>query len=138
MNLDVLVGRTREEGLLHVTRERLRLFARAIRQTSPSIFTDIDMARAAGHPDPPVPPTVYFTTQLTLDDAFAYLTDVGVDLRTVLHGEQEFSYFSVAHAGDVLSSRSEITDQTDSMVAELLSTTIIRLPDASTGSGGAG
>ncbi|GAA4383150.1 MaoC family dehydratase N-terminal domain-containing protein [Tsukamurella soli] len=104
-----LIGSSRPGGTLLITRSRLRLFALATGQQDP-VFTDVDAARRAGHPDLPVPPTFYFGVELEVPDSFSYLADLGVDLRTVLHGEQEFEYHRTAHAGDQLTSSSVITD----------------------------
>lgn len=92
-----------------VERGRLRLFAQAIGEHDPT-YTDPAAAREAGHPDLPVPPTFLFGIELQQPDPFAYLTDLGVDMRRVLHGEQAFTYHSTAHAGDTLTARSRIVD----------------------------
>lgn len=97
---------------LLITRSRLRAFAAATGQTDP-IYTDVDAARQAGHPDLPVPPTFYFGIDFEAPDPFAFLTDRGVDLRTVLHGEQEFVYEGMAYAGDELTTSSRIADVFD-------------------------
>lgn len=86
---------------VEVERGRLRFFARAIGETDP-VYTSVTAARAAGHDDLPVPPTFLFGLELEQPAPFGYLTDLGVDLRHVLHGEQSFIYHSVAHAGDQL------------------------------------
>lgn len=104
-----LIGSTREGGTLLITRSRLRLFAKATGQTDP-LFIDVETARAAGHPDLPVPPTFFFSVDLERPDPFGYLDALGIDLRTVLHGEQRFDYHRTAHAGDVLSTSSTVTD----------------------------
>ncbi len=44
-------------------RGRLRMFAAAIGETDP-IYTDVEAARAAGHPDLPVPPTFSLRTRV--------------------------------------------------------------------------
>ncbi|WP_284744133.1 MaoC family dehydratase N-terminal domain-containing protein [Amycolatopsis sp. RTGN1] len=105
----VHIGRETGTRTLLVSRSRLRLFAKATGQTDP-VYTDFDAARAAGHPDLPVPPTFFFAVSLETADPFTWLTDLGVDLRTVLHGEQEFVYHRVAHAGDELTATARITD----------------------------
>jgi acyl dehydratase len=136
---------------LLVTRSRLRAFARATGQADP-LYTDVDVAKQAGHRDLPVPPTFFFGIELEAPDPFEPLTALGIDLRTVLHGEQEFSYHRMAYAGDELTARSRftdqyekkggalkflvketaVTDQDGSLVATLRSTTVIRpLPGAS-------
>lgn len=145
-----LIGREAPGQTLLVTRSRLLAFARATGQTDP-VYTDVDAARQAGHRDLPVPPTFYFSIDLEAPDPFAFLTDLGIDLRAVLHGEQEFTYHRMAYAGDELATRSRITDvyekkggalqflirettvtdQDGATVASLRGTTVIRqLPGA--------
>ena len=96
---------------LVVTAERGRLafFARATGQPDP-VYADLDAAKNAGHPDLPIPPSFYFSLELERADPFGWLTALGVDLRRVLHGEQSFTYHAMAHAGDVLTLRTRITD----------------------------
>lgn len=103
-----VIGRDLGTNTLLVSRSRLEHFARSIGQSDP-VLTDLEAARAAGHPDLPVPPTFLFSIDLE-GDAFGYLTDLGIDLRTILHGEQSFTYHRTAHAGDELTSRSTIAD----------------------------
>ena len=90
-------------------RGRLRFFAEAIGQTDP-MFTDAASARAAGYPDIVVPPTFLFGVRLETADPFAWLTDLGIDVRFVLHGTQKFSYDALAFAGDTLALTARITD----------------------------
>lgn len=110
MGLDAsLIGTRRVGGSLLVTRSRLRFFAKATGQTDP-IFIDVDAARRAGHPDLPIPPTFYVGVDIEVPDAMDQLTELGVDLRALLHGEQEFTYHAMAYAGDELTSSAVITD----------------------------
>lgn len=104
-----LIGTTRTGGSLLITRSRLRLFAKATGQED-RVFIDLEAAKQAGYPDLPVPPTFFFGVDLEVPDPFAYLDELGVDLRSILHGEQEFTYHAMAYAGDVLSSSSVVTD----------------------------
>ena len=104
-----LIGQTRPGGSLLIDRSRLRLFAKAIGQTNP-IFFDVDAARRAGHPDLPVPPTFYLSVELEVPEPLDFLSEMDVDLRSVLHGGQSFQYHGTAHAGDELSSSCVITD----------------------------
>jgi acyl dehydratase len=92
-----------------VNRGRLRFFAKAIGETNP-IYVDVDAAEAAGHRDLPVPPTFFFSLELDSPDPFGYVSDLGVDLRRVLHGEQSFNYHHLAHAGDTLTIQPRIVD----------------------------
>ncbi|WP_199435403.1 MaoC family dehydratase N-terminal domain-containing protein [Qaidamihabitans albus] len=104
-----LIGTAREGASLLVTRSRLRLFAKSTGQQDP-IFIDVDAARRASHSDLPVPPTFFFAVGLELPAPLDFLTDLGVDLAALLHGEQEFTYHRTAHAGDTLTSSPVITD----------------------------
>ena len=103
------VGRESAPVSLPVTRSRLRAFATATGQPDP-VYRELEAARRAGHRDLPVPPTFVFGIELEAPDPFAYLTELGIDLRTVLHGEQEFEYHRTAYAGDELTATSRITD----------------------------
>ncbi|ODU07478.1 MAG: acyl dehydratase [Pseudonocardia sp. SCN 72-86] len=92
-----------------VERGRLAFFAKATGQADP-VYSDVEAAKAAGHPDLPVPPTFLFGLEMEVPEPFGWLTGLGVDLRHVLHGEQSFTYHSLAHAGDTLTLRSRVTD----------------------------
>ncbi|WP_396927359.1 MaoC family dehydratase N-terminal domain-containing protein [Mycolicibacterium sp.] len=92
-----------------VDRGRLRFFAKAIGETNP-VYTELDAAIAAGHPDLPAPSTFLFSIELEAPDPFAYLAALGVDLRFVLHGEQSFVYHQPAYPGDELVAHPRITD----------------------------
>lgn len=104
------VGTAQPVRTAEVERGRLRAFAHAIGETDP-VYVEVDAARAAGHPDLPVPPTFLFGLGLGRGaDDFAWLADLGVDLRHVLHGEQAFIYHQAAHAGDTLALAPRISD----------------------------
>ncbi|WP_211284928.1 MaoC family dehydratase N-terminal domain-containing protein [Mycobacterium palustre] len=110
MNIDrSAIGRELPSTSLLITRSRLRAFAKATGQQDPT-YTDVDAARQAGHRDLPVPPTFFYSIDLESPNPAAYLEDLGVDLRTALHGEQEFTYHQMAYAGDKLTSTCRITD----------------------------
>ena len=91
-----------------VERGRLALFARVTGQADP-VYSDLAAARAAGHPDLPVPPTFFFGLELESPAPFGYLGELGIDLREVLHGKQSYTYHALAHAGDTLTLTSRIT-----------------------------
>lgn len=132
---------------VQVERGRLAFFAKAIGQTDP-VYTDLDAAKADVHPDLPVPPTYFFSLELESPDPFGYIVDLGIDLRRVLHGEQSFTYHSLAYAGETLTLQPRIVDvfakkggameflikQTDisrdgKLIAEATSTLIVRNPE---------
>jgi acyl dehydratase len=92
-----------------VDRGKLAFFAAATGQEDP-VYSDLDAAKAAGHPDVPVPPTFLFGLETERPGAFGYLEELGVDLRRVLHGEQSFTYHALVHAGETVTLRPRITD----------------------------
>lgn len=91
---------------------QLRFFAKAIGETDP-IYTDETAAKAVGHPALPVPPTFFFSLELTRKDDSNWREDAGIQLPRVLHGEQSFTYHRMAYAGDTLHFDASITDVYD-------------------------
>ena len=90
---------------------QLRFFAKAIGETNP-IYFDEAAARDAGHPTLPVPPTFFFSLELTRKET-NWREEAGIQLPRVLHGEQAFTYHRMAYAGDTLHFESRITDVYD-------------------------
>ncbi|WP_430336122.1 MaoC family dehydratase N-terminal domain-containing protein [Rhodococcus sp. ACT016] len=88
---------------------RLQFFAKAIGETDP-VYSDLDAARDAGHRGLPVPPTFLFGVELEQPDPFGWLGSLGVDLRSILHGEQSYTYHQQAYAGDTVTAVPRITD----------------------------
>lgn len=104
-----LIGQQEPGQSLLLTRSRLRAFAKATGQSDP-IYLDVDAARNAGHKDLPAPPTFLFGIDLEAPNPFAFIEGLGIDLRTVLHGEQQFTYKTTACAGDELSTATKVVD----------------------------
>lgn len=109
-----IIGTEHPSRTVLLERGRLQMFASAIGETDP-IYIDVDAARAAGHPDLPVPPTFIFGLAFTGDLAAdaGWMLKLGFDLGRVLHGEQSFTYHSLAHAGETLVLSPRITDAYD-------------------------
>ena len=82
-----------------VGREKVREFALAVGEGA-SVCTDLDAARAAGHPDLVAPPT--FAATFTLPQMEALLRDpaVGWDYGRMVHGDQSFTLHRPLYAGD--------------------------------------
>ena len=124
---------------------RLRFFAKATGQTDP-IYIDEAAARDAGHPGLPVPPTFLFCLEMEAPNPAAIRELLGMDYRTLLHGEQGFTYHAMAYAGDTLRYEQRIADiydkkggalefvvrqtrvsnQRDELVAQLRCVTVVR------------
>lgn len=103
------IGYELPSSSLALERGRLAFFAKAIGEDD-AIYFDVDAARAAGHPDLPVPPTFLFAAELDSHAQRAFLDKAGVDFSRVLHGEQGFTYHAMVHAGDAVTVSSKITD----------------------------
>ena len=150
-----VIGKELPPLTMTVDAGRLRFFAKAIGETNP-VFTDLETAIAAGHRDLPVPPTFLFGIELEHADPLAWLADIGVDLRRVLHGEQSFTYHSAAVVGDVLTATprignvyskkggalefiekaSTVTRENGDLVAELKTVIVVRNPAGASGATG--
>ncbi len=94
---------------VEVEKGRLRFFAKATGQDDP-VYTDEAAARAAGHPSLPVPPTFLFCLEMESPNPAAIRDLLGIDFRSILHGEQGFTFHRLAHAGDTLTFRQRIED----------------------------
>lgn len=103
------IGYELPPSTLALERGRLAFFAKAIGEEDP-IYSDVSVARAAGHPDLPVPPTFLFAAELESNAQRMFLEKAGVDFSRVLHGEQGFTYHAMLHAGDRVTVHSKITD----------------------------
>ena len=139
------IGHTLEPFSVPVEAGRLRFFAKATGQTDP-VYTDPAAARDAGHRNLPVPPTFLFCLEMDGPNPAAIRELLGLDYRRLLHGEQQFTYHAMAHAGDVLTFEQRIDDiydkkagalefvvrltrvsnQHGALVAELRSVTVMR------------
>ena len=103
------IGHTMPSFSATVEPGRLRFFAKATGQTDP-VYSDLAVAQAQGHPHLPVPPTFLFCLEMEAPDPAAIRNLLGMDYRTLLHGEQGFTYFGMAYAGDTLTFTQRIAD----------------------------
>lgn len=104
------IGKTYGVVTTEVEKGRLRFFAKAIGETNP-IYTDEAAALQAGYRALPVPPTYLFCLQMIDNpDPTSWISEIGVNLQHILHGEQSFEYLEMAFAGDRLTFESVITD----------------------------
>lgn len=104
------IGKTYGRITTEVEKGRLRFFAKAIGETNP-VYIDETTAQRADYRSLPVPPTYFFCLQMLDDpDPTSWISEIGVNLLHILHGEQSFEYLEMAFAGDRLSFESTITD----------------------------
>ncbi|TDU28512.1 acyl dehydratase [Panacagrimonas perspica] len=90
-------------------RGRLRFFAKAIGETDP-VYTDVEAAKRAGYADLPAPPTFLFGAELDGGILDRLLADLKVPIAKILHGEQGFTYYRPACAGETITVQSRIAD----------------------------
>jgi|SRR5450432_501533 acyl dehydratase len=130
-----------------VGREKIREFAAAIGDANP-VYSDVEAARALGHPDLVAPPT--FAIVLSMHAGRQVVMDpaLGLDYTRVVHGEQRFAYTRPIFAGDELSvvvtvekirsmagsdiitTRGDIATMDGEAVCRAYSTLVARAPDA--------
>ena len=107
------VGVESEPRTIEVERGFLKFFAQATGETNP-IYFDEQAARAAGHPDLPVPPTYFFSLSINprpkRGDIFDSEEGLGLSMSRILHGEQSFTYHRTVYAGETLTLRQKVAD----------------------------
>lgn len=104
------IGVVSEPRTIEVEKGQLKFFAKATGETNP-IYFDEAAARAAGHPALPAPPTFTFSLALGAPaQRGAILGDMGVDMRSVLHGEQQFTHHRPIYAGDAITLTTRTAD----------------------------
>lgn len=105
-----IVGREATSEVVTLERSRLRLFARLLGYPPEGVHLDVAAARAAGHPDLVAPPTFLAGLETETEMIYRTLEEVGVDLATVLNGEEHFTYHRTLHAGDDIVLTTRIAD----------------------------
>jgi len=105
MEKDERIGRSGKPSTMRVEYGKIREFARAIKDDNPLYFDEELAKREAGGV---MPPPTFTMTQAFWDDGASRI-DLGLDMRRVLHGEQEFEYVKPVYAGDSLTGQGRIS-----------------------------
>ncbi|MEB3368692.1 MaoC family dehydratase N-terminal domain-containing protein [Saccharopolyspora mangrovi] len=92
-----------------VGREKIREFARAIKDDSP-LHVDIDAAKAAGYQDVIAPPTFAVILSMAAQDQIVDDEQLGLDYSRVVHGQQDFVHHRPIRAGDRLVTVAHVDD----------------------------
>ncbi|RQH07688.1 MaoC family dehydratase N-terminal domain-containing protein [Bradyrhizobium sp. RP6] len=107
------VGRSFTPVTARVEPGRLRYFLNTLGEQNP-VYRNADAARAAGFTGMPVPPTYLFCLEmLDVEDPFDMFNALGIDLGSVLHGEQSFLYHAPVLVGDTLTFRPRVASVTE-------------------------
>src|SRR5664279_1139752 len=135
-----------------VGREKIREFSAAIGDANPA-YTDVDAARALGHPDLVAPPTFAIVLSMTASHQVVKDPALGLDYSRVVHGEQRFSYNRPIFAGDeltvvvtvekirsvagndMISTRGDISTTTGELVCSAFSMLVARAPEPAAAAG---
>jgi acyl dehydratase len=93
-----------------VERGKIKEFAQAIGDDNP-IYSNPEAAKAAGYKDVIAPPTFLTCVDFWAGPDLAARSKIlEIDPLKVLHGEQEYEYFSEIYPGDELVCTSKITE----------------------------
>ena len=103
---DERIGRGGKPSTMRVELGKVREFARAIKDDNPIYFDDAYAEREAGGVMAPVT----FTMTQAFWDEPGNRIDLGLDMRRVLHGSQEFEFVRPIRVGDQLTAQGKIAD----------------------------
>jgi acyl dehydratase len=103
---DPRIGRSSQPTTMPIELGKIREFARAIKDDNPIYFDESYAKRESGGV---MPPPTFTMTQAFWDEPASRI-DHGLDVRRVLHGEQEFEYLRPVHAGDTLTAKARISN----------------------------
>ena len=95
-------GREFDPFTFEVERGKIKELCLAIGDEN-QIFLDRDVAKASGYKDTPAPLT--FATVMNFwgyPEVWDRMTEMGVDVKRLLHAKEEYEYFSPIYPGDVL------------------------------------
>lgn len=126
-----------------VGRVKLAEFAEAVGITHPAC-TDVDAARALGHPDVVAPPTFAVVVAQRAEAQLFGDPAAGIDFSRVVHADERFSHHRPIHAGmrlrttlhvdaitqraglTMVTTRAEIADESGAPVSTVVSTLAVR------------
>jgi acyl dehydratase len=103
-----VIGKQSAASSITLQADAMRDFAKGIGETDP-IYLDREAARAAGFADIVATPTypIAFMAESMDPDLFF---DLGLDIPSIVHGEQEFEYYRPVVAGEELRVIGRIAD----------------------------
>lgn len=105
-----LIGHESPAKSIVVEQGQLQFFAKAT-GTKDRKYWDVEAAAAEGHKALPAPPTFLFSLDLLAASGEpGILSQLGVDIGNILHGEQRFKYGAQIYAGDTITLVTKVTD----------------------------
>ncbi|BAU28026.1 MaoC dehydratase-like protein [Aneurinibacillus soli] len=89
---------------------KIRELTRAIGDENP-LYQHEEVAKEEGLDGIPIPPTFAEAIDMWNGPSFEDLMDqLDIDLKKLLHGEQEYEYLAPVYAGDTLHAKTRVTD----------------------------
>lgn len=107
-----LIGYEFSPVTIAVEEGRLKFFAKALGM-SQKIYTDSNVAQAAGMPGILAPPTYPFVMEIDALELHDLVNLLGESLGKLLHGEENFTYHGPIYAGDKITVYKKINDIID-------------------------
>ncbi len=108
-------GAALEPVPVQIERGRIRFFAQVLGEADP-IHSDLDAARAAGHPDLVAPPSFFMVLEAAAHDERrrrgkpAAMELVKCDFRYLLHGDERYFYHAPIYAGEEVQHSTRVLD----------------------------
>ncbi len=110
MTIDAaFVGKTWPSLTYEVGKEKIKEYARAIKNPDP-YYVDDDFAKKSKYGTIVAPPTFAVVYGAQLIEPIFFDNELNLNLAMLVHGEQEFEFYDVVKAGDVLTSEAKILD----------------------------
>jgi len=104
------IGQSFPPFTIEVERGKMRELALAIGDDNP-IYQSREAAQAAGYPDVPLYPTAPTIFNFWGNSKMGeQLVGLGINVKRILHGEEEYEYLAPINAGDTLTGVTTIID----------------------------
>lgn len=103
------IGKEWQLSPVPVEAGRIRAFASAIGAPEP-LYSNEQAALDAGYRGVLAPPTFCLTLEIERLDPIRMMSELDVDIATILHGEQRYKYYLPVCAGDVINSQVRVKD----------------------------
>ncbi len=108
MSIDTkFTGKTWPKLTYEVGKEKIKEYAKAIKNTDPH-YIDDEFARKSKYGTIVAPPTFAVVYGAQLVEPIFFDNELNLNLAMLVHGEQEFEFYDVVKAGDVLTSEAKI------------------------------
>ena len=113
-----LIGKQYSDINFAIEKQRLRFFSKATSQTDPIYFNE-KFAKQKGYPSIVAPPTFLTTVGYEKDNPYDFLDELGIEIDRVLSAGQNYIFYNLIFAGDLISMKSRISDIYDKKSGKL-------------------